>query len=150
MGQTTKWVSQPLITCIFFQISVYLSFQMEEMKIVLNKEDSKSSSSLSDKGMEAFCRRFVVCKACFQIRDLFFVVVIHTVHTIQAVRNIIRFSLDKITLQEAKAKPIPSVVMSGNISSGKCVGALPNLVIRHIPKYCFVEKLTTFLELEIV
>ena len=44
VGPTNKWVPPPLINNIFFQIfCVSLSLQLEEMKRVLNGEDSNST-----------------------------------------------------------------------------------------------------------
>jgi len=52
---------------------------------------------------------------------MFYVVIIHTVHTIWLVLNALRYSSETFSLHGAKEKILSSVDLSSNLSSGKCL-----------------------------
>ena len=55
------------------------------------------------------------------MQDIFVAAIVHKVHAIWMARNVLRFSSEKISLHEAKAKIISSMALSGNILKGNCL-----------------------------
>jgi len=130
---------------------VYLSFQIEEMMRVLNKENSNLASSLSDKLVwKHSADGWLSAKYAPKSADYFLLLLFVRCTPFGRFGTLFVLAWIKLLFKRQRLKLFLQLLCQVIFHRVNVLVHLPNLVIRHLPMYCVVEKLTMFLELKIV